>query len=117
MKLVRRLFVLSMALALAACQAAPPKPAADSSELVVGVAGPMTGDLASFGAQLQHGAERAVNDINASGGVLGKKLRLVVGDDGCKPERAAARCLSSVTSVPAFRSRHRRCITMLACCR
>ena len=38
--------------------------------------GPMTGQYASFGAQMKNGAELAVEDINAAGGVLGKKLDL-----------------------------------------
>jgi branched-chain amino acid transport system substrate-binding protein len=57
-------------------------------EIVIGVAGPMTGDLAAFGEQLKRGAEQAVADLNAAGGVLGKQVRLVVGDDQCDPRRA-----------------------------
>src|SRR4029453_13352697 len=30
----------------------------------------------------------AVEDLNADGGVLGKKLRLVIGEDECDPKRA-----------------------------
>jgi branched-chain amino acid transport system substrate-binding protein len=48
----------------------------------------MTGDLAVYGAQMRKGAELAVADINAAGGVLGKPLRLIVQDDQCKPGRA-----------------------------
>jgi branched-chain amino acid transport system substrate-binding protein len=57
-------------------------------EIVIGVAGPMSGDLAIFGEQLQHGARQAVADINAAGGVLGKQLHLIEGDDQCDPKRA-----------------------------
>ena len=49
------------------------------AQLKVGVAGPMTGGNAVFGAQLKNGAEQAVADINAAGGVLGPERR--VGDD------------------------------------
>lgn len=48
----------------------------------------MTGDLAAFGEQLRRGAQQAVADLNAEGGVLGKQLRLVIGDDQCDPKRA-----------------------------
>ncbi|MEA2780915.1 MAG: branched-chain amino acid transport system substrate-binding protein [Rhodospirillaceae bacterium] len=48
----------------------------------------MTGELARFGAQTKHGAEQAVADINAHWGVLGRQIRLVVGDDRCDPKRA-----------------------------
>ena len=46
----------------------------------------MTGQYASFGEQMRRGAEMAVADINAAGGVLGKKLELSVGDDACGPK-------------------------------
>jgi branched-chain amino acid transport system substrate-binding protein len=80
-----------MALLLAACASGgggETKPAPSGDEIVIGVAGPMSGDLAAFGGQLRRGAQQAVADLNAEGGVLGKKLRLVVGDDQCDPKRA-----------------------------
>lgn len=61
---------------------------ASAQDLTVGVAGPMTGGEASFGRQMKNGAEQAVADLNASGGVLGKKLKLEVGDDACDPKQA-----------------------------
>ncbi len=62
--------------------------AASAQDITVGVAGPMTGGEASFGRQMRNGAEVAVADINAAGGVLGKKLKLEVGDDACDPKQA-----------------------------
>ena len=47
----------------------------------MGVGAPITGPDAAFGAQLKNGAEQAVADINASGGILGQKIALEVGDD------------------------------------
>jgi branched-chain amino acid transport system substrate-binding protein len=64
--------------------------AAQAQEITVGVAGPMTGQYASFGTQLKNGAEAAIADINAAGGVLGKKLKLEIGDDACDPKQARA---------------------------
>ncbi len=52
--------------------------------------GPVTGQYASFGAQMKNGGEMAVEDINAAGGVLGKKLDLSIGDDACDPKQAVA---------------------------
>src|SRR3954465_11847405 len=63
---------------------------ASAQDISVGVAGPMTGQYASFGTQLRNGAEAAVADINAAGGVLGKKLKLEVNDDACDPKQARA---------------------------
>jgi branched-chain amino acid transport system substrate-binding protein len=62
--------------------------AAWGQDVTVGVAGPMTGGEATFGRQMNNGAEMAVADINAAGGVLGKQLKLEVGDDACDPKQA-----------------------------
>jgi branched-chain amino acid transport system substrate-binding protein len=56
----------------------------------IAVVGPVTGQYASFGAQMKNGGEMAVEDINAAGGVLGKKLDLDIGDDACDPKQAVA---------------------------
>lgn len=56
----------------------------------VATVGPITGEYASFGEQMKRGAQLAVEDLNAKGGVLGKKLELVVGDDACDPKQAVA---------------------------
>ena len=50
----------------------------------------MTGKLAWIGEQGQRGAEMAVADINAAGGVLGQQVRLITVDDFCDPEQAVA---------------------------
>jgi branched-chain amino acid transport system substrate-binding protein len=63
---------------------------ASAQDLTIGVAGPMTGQYASFGQQLKNGADQAVADINAAGGVLGKKIAIEVGDDACDPKQARA---------------------------
>ncbi|SKA36244.1 branched-chain amino acid ABC transporter substrate-binding protein [Consotaella salsifontis] len=60
------------------------------ADITIGVAGPMTGQYAAFGQQLKIGAQQAVEDINAKGGVLGEKLVLSVGDDACDPKQAVA---------------------------
>lgn len=60
------------------------------ADIAIGTAGPMTGQYASFGAQMKAGAEQAVEDINAAGGVNGEKLVLEIGDDACDPKQAVA---------------------------
>jgi branched-chain amino acid transport system substrate-binding protein len=57
------------------------------AEVVIGVAGPITGPNAAFGAQLQKGAEQAAADINAAGGMNGEQIRIVVGDDVSDPKQ------------------------------
>lgn len=60
------------------------------ADIAIGVAGPMTGQYASFGQQMKAGAEQAVADINAAGGVNGEMLELKIGDDACDPKQAVA---------------------------
>jgi branched-chain amino acid transport system substrate-binding protein len=62
--------------------------AAFAQDITIAVAGPMTGGEAAFGRQLKNGADQAIADLNAAGGVLGKKLVLFVGDDACDPKQA-----------------------------
>lgn len=64
--------------------------AAAHSDILIGVAGPMTGQYASGGEQMRNGVEAAVAAINARGGVLGQKLRAEVADDACDPKQAVA---------------------------
>src|SRR5271169_5435971 len=59
-----------------------------AQDLTIAVAGPMTGGESAFGRQMKNGADMAVADLNASGGVLGKKLALDVEDDACDPKQA-----------------------------
>lgn len=60
----------------------------DSDTVKIGVAGAHSGDLASYGLPTKKAAELVVEKWNAQGGVLGKKIELVVEDDQCKPEVA-----------------------------
>ncbi len=74
--------------------------AADTIKL--GVAGPHSGDLASYGIPTVKAAELVVKEVNAKGGVLGKKVELLVEDDVCKPEVAtntATKLLSDKVDV------------------
>lgn len=65
---------------------AAPGQAADT--IKIGIAGAHTGDLASYGVPTVKAAELVVKAANAKGGVLGKKVELVVEDEACKPELA-----------------------------
>ena len=64
--------------------------AAAQAQIKIATAGPMTGQYAAFGTQMREGAEQAIADINAKGGVLGKQLVLTVGDDACDPRQAVS---------------------------
>jgi branched-chain amino acid transport system substrate-binding protein len=61
-------------------------PAGDT--IKVGVYGDLTGQTSSFGQSTRNGVQLAVDEINAGGGVNGKKIELVVEDDQGRPEQA-----------------------------
>ncbi|PWE57053.1 branched chain amino acid ABC transporter substrate-binding protein [Metarhizobium album] len=60
------------------------------ADIIVGVAGPLTGPNAAFGAQLQKGAEQAAADINAAGGINGEQIKVVLGDDVSDPKQGVS---------------------------
>jgi branched-chain amino acid transport system substrate-binding protein len=76
------------------------------AQIKVGTAGPMTGQYASFGEQMRRGAEMAVADLNAKGGVLGKKLELSVHDDACDPKQAVAVANKAASDKVVFMAGH-----------
>jgi branched-chain amino acid transport system substrate-binding protein len=85
--LVRLLTVLGFAVSLSACKkkddasgSGSGSGKADASEIVIGHYGSMTGSKAHFGQDTDKAARLAVEQINASGGVLGRKLKLVTLD-------------------------------------
>ncbi len=81
-------------------------PVISQAEIVIGTAGPMTGQYASFGAQMKAGAEQAVADINEAGGVLGQQLKLEVGDDACDPKQAVAVANQMASNGAVFMAGH-----------
>lgn len=56
----------------------------------VGLQAPMTGDNAQYGQDMKNGVELAFQKINSDGGINGKKLKLIVGDDKATPSEAVA---------------------------
>ena len=60
------------------------------AQIKLGVAGPITGANASFGAQLTQGVEQAAADINAAGGILGQKIEVEPGDDVSDPKQGVS---------------------------
>ncbi len=60
------------------------------AQIKLGVAGPITGPNAAFGAQLKNGTEQAVADINAAGGIMGQKITVSTGDDVSDPKQGVS---------------------------
>ncbi len=63
---------------------------AGTETIKLGVVGPLTGGYANYGLSVQHGAQLAVDEINAAGGVNGKQLELSAQDSQGDPESAVA---------------------------
>src|ERR1700752_623759 len=87
MSVLSKLVVPAAILAIASATAA-----ADANEVLIGAATSFSGWMAAFDTSPTHAAEIAIQDINAAGGVLGKKLRLVHIDtktDAAQTARAA----------------------------
>ncbi|HXH82896.1 MAG TPA: ABC transporter substrate-binding protein [Candidatus Tectomicrobia bacterium] len=87
----RRTFLTS-ATATAVTLAYPAVLRAQSKDPVrIGFPLPLTGPFAAIAADMKQGAELAVDELNAKGGILGRKVELLVRDDQLKPQIGAQR--------------------------
>ena len=82
-------FRVLLALLLAAAATLPSCKRSSGDEILVGEYGSLTGTTATFGQSTDHAIQMAFDEINAAGGVLGKKVKVIVEDDQSKPEEAA----------------------------
>lgn len=83
---VRNVIIAVSAVALVALTAGCAKK--DAGTIKIGVAGAHSGDLASYGLPTVNAANLVVEEVNAKGGINGRKIELIVADDQCKPELA-----------------------------
>lgn len=96
---------MCMTLSLAACGSAGSAGSAAGSadagdpdgKIVIGVISPNTGALAAYGNGVVTGADLAVEEINASGGILGRQVELIKTDDQSDPTE----CLNAFNSLVA----------------
>src|SRR5690242_18078400 len=79
-------------------------PALAQEPIKIGVTQPLTGAFAASGNYVAQGARLAEEDINAAGGVLGRKIQLVVEDNKSNPTEAVATAekLISKDKVPVL---------------
>ncbi|MBU0480224.1 MAG: branched-chain amino acid ABC transporter substrate-binding protein [Proteobacteria bacterium] len=82
--IIRALALLLTALLIVSCGGDKK----DGKAVRIGVAGSHSGDLASYGLPTVKAVRMVVEEVNRSGGVLGKKVELLQEDDVCKPEVA-----------------------------
>jgi branched-chain amino acid transport system substrate-binding protein len=76
-----RFLAVFIFLALSSCQKG-------EDVILIGAAGPMTGDQAKMGIDIANGVTLAVDEWNEQGGVLGKKIKIIKGDDRRDPREA-----------------------------
>lgn len=89
-KITLTVAVLALTAGLAGCggeKKEAPKAAADV--IKIGLTGELTGNSANFGTSTAKGADLAVKEINAAGGILGKKIQLIKVDNKSEPSEAA----------------------------
>jgi branched-chain amino acid transport system substrate-binding protein len=67
--------------------AAGPQGVTDT-EVIIGTHQDLSGPIAVWGVPVRNGMQMAVDEINAAGGIHGRKLRLVVEDSGYDPKKA-----------------------------
>lgn len=81
---MKNIMALLLAMALFGCAGR------DENVIRIGAAGPMTGDQSKMGIDLRNGVDLAVAEWNERGGILGKKIQLVAGDDQADPKQAVS---------------------------
>lgn len=84
------LILTALALSFAVMAVGCKKPVETGETIKIGLAAPMSGDAAAYGEIVKNGAMMKVDEINAAGGIDGKMLELVIGDERCDPKEAAA---------------------------
>lgn len=62
----------------------------EAAVIRIGITGPMTGDQSRFGMDFRNGVSLAVDDWNARGGLLGKKIEVIIEDDQHDPKQAVS---------------------------
>lgn len=89
------LLILTLVITASGCGAGSADKSSDTIKFAI--VGPMTGDSATYGLQEKNGADIAVQEINAAGGIDGKKLEYIVGDDVGNPNQATILAQKNVT--------------------
>jgi branched-chain amino acid transport system substrate-binding protein len=92
MRFFRALALTTLTLVAAACQKKPAE-----EVILIGHVGSLTGSEASFGTSTENGIRLAIEDINAKGGIKGKRVAAKTYDDQGKPEEAAVAATRLIT--------------------
>ena len=101
---MRALFVAAALSVLAAGlpQALAQPTGVSDTEIVIGALGVLTGPLYNNGKTIYDGAETVYNEVNAAGGINGRKIRYVREDDACRPDQAVPAAKKLIASDQVF---------------
>jgi len=91
-----------VALALAAALPALADDGITDTEIKLGMVNVQSGPASGLGKGMRAGAEAYFKELNAKGGVHGRKINLVVADDGYEPNRAVDETLKMIEGEKAF---------------
>ncbi|MBL8349223.1 MAG: ABC transporter substrate-binding protein [Burkholderiaceae bacterium] len=72
------------------------------TEVKIGMVNVQTGPAAGLGKGMRHGAEAVFKAVNGKGGVHGRKINMVVGDDGYEPDKAIDETLKMIEQQKVF---------------
>ncbi|MDF2947852.1 MAG: extracellular ligand-binding receptor [Bacillales bacterium] len=88
----RKLFVGALAFSLVASSLVgcgkKEEEGAESKEIKIGMFGPLSGPVSTYGQSVKEGIELAEKEVNAAGGIDGNKVKLVFEDDQANPNQA-----------------------------
>jgi branched-chain amino acid transport system substrate-binding protein len=87
---MRKLWIIAIVVVLAVILLSVWQKKAKQNVMRIGVIAPLSGPSAKYGEDIRHGYDIAVEEVNAQGGIKGKKIVLVYEDSEGKPEKAVA---------------------------
>ncbi len=97
-----RLIATAAALALAAGGAAAQQQGVSKTEILIGTIQDLSGPLAGYGKQARNGMQLRIDEQNEQGAIHGRKLKLLVEDDGYDPKKAVLAAQKLVNQDKVF---------------
>lgn len=85
--MIKRFAALAVVISILSLLFAGCGSASSGDTIKIGSIQPISGQISAFGTQSRNAINMAIEEINANGGVLGKKLECVIEDDGADPEK------------------------------
>ena len=73
-----------------------------ATEVKIGMVNVQTGPAAGLGKGMRQGAEAVFKAVNGKGGVNGRQINLLVGDDGYEPDKAIDETLKMIEQQKVF---------------